>query len=299
LWFRMCGEESLFRYYAALFGTVLFWGTSFPIIKYLMYFIDPYTYTWVRGLFSIIFLTPCVLYHFYRNGFRHGDLECLRGGLFAGVFYSLGLWLQAWGTGFTTASNSAFITGLNVLFVHLYVGFVYKRYSWGLGFSLLLSIAGLYLLTRGTIGFYIIGFGDFLVLLSAIMWAGQVLVIDKYSRCNPLVLVYYMFMPTLFFIIPSSRNYMIVSRNPIILVLLIYLALICNIAAFTLQVYGQKKIEPEKAAIIYLLEPVIATTLSYTILGETITIQKTIGATLILISIYTATKRRNGGGAPK
>ncbi len=299
----MYGDKSLFRYYIALFGTVLFWGTSFPIIKYLMYFIDPYTYTWVRGLFSIAFLTPYVLYYFYRDSSRHDDLVCFRGGLFAGLFYSLGLWLQAWGTGFTTASNSAFITGLNVLFIHLYVGFVYKRYSWRLGFSLFLSIAGLYLLTRDTSSLYIIGFGDLLVLLSAIMWAGQVLVVDKYSWCNPIVLVYYMFMPTLFFIIPSNGHYTVVFRNSTILVLLIYLALICNIAAFTLQVYGQKKIEPEKAAIIYLLEPVIATILSHILLGETITVQKTIGATLILASIYAVTKqavkRRNGGGAPK
>ncbi len=280
-----------YKYLLALFGTVVFWGSSFPAIKYLMNIISEYSYTWVRGFFSIIFLTPYIIWFATRKGF---SLRCLKGGLLAGVFYSLGLWLQAWGTRYTTASNSAFITGLNVLFVHVITGILYKRYSKELLLSLLTSILGLYFLTMPTDSLVAIQsrIGDFLVLLGAIMWALQILAVDKYSDCNPFVFIYFMFLPTMLFAIPDIVNGSIqdVFVRIDAVLLLVYLALVCNIGAFSLQVYGQKKIRPEVTAIIFLLEPVFASIFSYFALGEIMTLNQIMGAFLILLSMYIASK---------
>ena len=280
-----------YKYLLALIGTVVFWGSSFPAIKYLMNIISEYSYTWVRGFFSIIFLTPYIIWFATRKGF---SLRCLKGGLLAGVFYSLGLWLQAWGTRYTTASNSAFITGLNVLFVHVITGILYKRYSKELLLSLLTSILGLYFLTMPTDSLVAIQsrIGDFLVLLGAIMWALQILAVDKYSDCNPFVFIYFMFLPTMLFAIPDIVNGSIqdVFVRIDAVLLLVYLALVCNIGAFSLQVYGQKKIRPEVTAIIFLLEPVFASIFSYFALGEIMTLNQIMGAFLILLSMYIASK---------
>ena len=280
-----------YKYLLALIGTVVFWGSSFPAIKYLMNVTSEYSYTWVRGFFSIVFLTPYLLWFIARRGF---SLRCLKGGLLAGVFYSLGLWLQAWGTRYTTASNSAFITGLNVLFVHVITAILYKRYSKELLLSLLTSILGLYFLTMPTdsMVYSQSRIGDFLVLLGAVMWALQILAVDKYSDCNPFVFIYFMFLPTLFFAVPDLINSNI--RNVFIrfdaVLLLIYLALVCNIGAFSLQVYGQKKIRPEVTAIIFLLEPVFASIFSYLALGEIMALNQLFGASLILLSMYIASR---------
>ncbi len=279
-----------YKYFIALLGTVSFWGTSFPVIKYLMGIISEYTYTWIRGFLSLLFLLPYILWYTRSKGI---GIRCVSGGLLAGVFYSLGLWLQAWGTKFTTASNSAFITGLNVLFVHLITAIMYKRYSKDLALSLFFSIIGLYLLTKpvGAVA-STSRVGDFLVLLGAVMWALQILVVDKYSDCNPFVFIFFMFMPTLLFIIPDlyTRGYNIVFSELNIFLLLVYLALLCNIGAFSLQVYGQKRIRPEVTAIIFLLEPVFASIFSYIALGETMGFNQLIGAGMILASMYTASK---------
>ncbi|MCD6195863.1 MAG: DMT family transporter [Staphylothermus sp.] len=280
-----------YKYLLALLGTVVFWGSSFPIIKYLMNIISEYSYTWVRGFFSIVFLTPYLLWFIARRAFT---LRCLKGGLLAGVFYSLGLWLQAWGTRYTTASNSAFITGLNVLFVHVFTAVFYKRYSKELLLSLLTSVTGLYLLTMPTDAITSIQsrIGDFLVLLGAVMWALQILAVDKYSECDPFIFIYFMFLPTLFFAIPDMINnsFQNVFMRIDAILLLIYLALICNIGAFSLQVYGQKRIRPEVTAIVFLLEPVFASIFSYFILAETMSFNQIIGATLIILSMYLASK---------
>ncbi len=278
-----------YKYFLALLGTVLFWGTSFPVIKYLMGIISEYTYTWMRGLLSLVFLSPYILW-FLRN--KTIGKKCVHGGLLAGVFYSLGLWLQAWGTRYTTASNSAFITGLNVLFVHMITAIMYKRYSRDLALSLFFSIVGLYLLTMPSDGAVADRIGDLLVLLGAVMWALQILAVDKYSDCDPFVFVFFMFMPTLLFIIPDILNntHAFTIQGLETLFLLIYLALICNIGAFSLQVYGQKRIRPEVTAIVFLLEPVFASVFSYLTLGETMSFNQLIGAGLILLSMYMASK---------
>ena len=280
-----------YKYLLALLGTVIFWGSSFPVIKYLMNIISEYSYTWVRGFFSIVFLTPYLLWFIAKKGF---SLRCLKGGLLAGVFYSLGLWLQAWGTRYTTASNSAFITGLNVLFVHVFTAVFYKRYSKELLLSLLTSVAGLYLLTMptDTITSLQSRIGDFLVLLGAVMWALQILAVDKYSECDPFIFIYFMFLPTLFFAIPDTINnsFQNVFMRIDAILLLIYLALVCNIGAFSLQVYGQKRIRPEVTAIVFLLEPVFASIFSYFTLGEIMALNQLIGASLILLSMYIASK---------
>ncbi|MCD6301556.1 MAG: DMT family transporter [Staphylothermus sp.] len=280
-----------YKYLLALLGTAVFWGSSFPAIKYLMNVISEYSYTWVRGLFSIIFLTPYIIWFATRKDIGS---RCIKGGLLAGIFYSLGLWLQAWGTRYTTASNSAFITGLNVLFVHIFTAILYKRYSKELLVSLVTSVLGLYLLTMptGLIHSPLSRLGDFLVLLGAVMWALQVLTVDKYAECDPFIFIYFMFLPTLIYATPDilNNNVHCIFMNWEAVILLIYLALVCNIGAFSLQVYGQKRIKPEVTAIIFLLEPVFASIFAYFTLGETMTPQQILGAGLILLSMYTASK---------
>ncbi|MCC6021734.1 MAG: DMT family transporter, partial [Desulfurococcaceae archaeon] len=151
-------SSSMLKGLVALILTSVLWGTSFPVIKTVMYYVNEYTYTWVRSLIAILGLTPYLLYTYYRGRF---SVSTARGGLLAGIAYALGLWLQGWGTKYTTASNSAFITGLSVIYVHIYSATVMRRYSIKLFLALILSISGLYLLTTPTTGFNL---GDLLVL---------------------------------------------------------------------------------------------------------------------------------------
>lgn len=52
---------------------------------------------------------------------RRLDFRDIRGGLLAGIAYTLGLWLQGWGMRYTTASNAAFITRFNVVFLSIFM----------------------------------------------------------------------------------------------------------------------------------------------------------------------------------
>ncbi|WP_052287721.1 DMT family transporter [Hyperthermus butylicus] len=200
-----------------------------------------------------------------------------------------------WGTAYTTASNSAFITGLNVVFVHLFQALVMRLYSVELAFSLVLAVGGLYMLTGPTGGF---SFGEFLVLLSAFAWAAQVLIVSRFSGSDPFAFTFFEALTATVMIIPD----MLVYGNSLdvpaqALPYLAYLGLACTDAAFVLQVYGQRGVSPATAAIIYLLEPVIAAAIAAAMLGEHMSTLQAIGAAAILASLAVAARaeaRREG-----
>lgn len=264
----------------ALILTSVLWGTSFPVIKTVMYYVNEYTYTWVRSLIAILGLTPYLLYTYYRGRF---SVSTAKGGLLAGIAYALGLWLQGWGTKYTTASNSAFITGLSVIYVHIYSATVMRRYSIKLFLALILSISGLYLLTTPTTGFNL---GDLLVLAGSFMWALQIILVDRYSGGDPLIFTLFEMTPALTFLIPDVVFYGTISVSINVLLMITYLAFVCSNAAFALQVFGQRYVSPAVTAIVFLLEPVVAATLSYVLLSEVITSIKALGASLILTAMF-------------
>ncbi len=271
-------------YLAALVLTAVLWGSSFPAIKVVVNTVGGYNYVWTRSLVAVASLAPYIAYRASRGGL---DKLAIRGGLIAGVAYALGLWFQGVGTGITTASNSAFITGLNVVIVHAYTALMLRRYSWHLALSVVLSTTGLYLLTRPSGGPNI---GDVLVLIGAFFWAVQVIIVSKYSSSDPLQFTFFEMAPSLLFVIPA---YVLegfkVLRDPLALILLVYLGLVCSVAAFALQVYGQRGVSPATAAIVFLLEPPTAAILAYILLDESFTTVQALGSVFILVSMYLAT----------
>ncbi|MCX8186119.1 MAG: DMT family transporter [Sulfolobales archaeon] len=260
----------------------ILWGTSFPAIKTVMMSVNEYTYTWVRSLIAITGLTPYLIY-VYRNG--RLSVQSIKGGTMAGVAYALGLWLQGWGTKYTTASNSAFITGLSVVFVHMYTGVIRGRYSYKMGVTLALSLLGLYMLTTPASGFNV---GDLLVLLGSFMWAAQIILVSRYCSSDPLVFTLFEMVPALMFIFPDVMFYGYVGIDFNSLLIIAYLAIVCSDAAFALQVFGQRFIDPAVAAVIFLLEPVAASVFSYILLKEVMGLHQLMGALLILISMSIA-----------
>lgn len=274
---------------AALAATTVLWGTSFPAIKIVASGISSYAYTWGRGSLAAAVLGPYIAYLAAKGLLRS---EWVRGGLLAGVAYSLGIFFQGWGTSMTTASSSAFITGMNVVFVHAYQALRMRAYSPYLAASLVLAIPGLWALTSPTTGF---GLGDALVLVSAVFWAAQVIIIDKYSRSHPAVLAYFMILPSTAFAVPASLTGSFARHpTPDVTASLAYLAIACTVTAFTLQAYGQKGVAPAAAATIFLGEPVIAAIASYIVLGEAHDLLWAAGAGMILSSIALATLHEVG-----
>ena len=114
--------------------------------------------------------------------------------MYTGVAYTAGLLLQGLGTQYVTPSTSAFITGLNTVHVHLYAGFLARKYGLTHAVSLVLAISGLYILTSPQNSG---GLDEILVFMGSISWAAQIILVSKYSDSSLLEYLYGMFTPTL------------------------------------------------------------------------------------------------------
>jgi len=269
--------------FLALIIVTLLWGSSFPVIKLVVSDIGGYSYTWMRSGIASALLAPYVV---YRAKQKTLSRRVAVGGMLTGVAYALGLWLQGWGTGLTTASNSAFITGLNTVFVHIYAALIRRSYERTLAAELLLALAGLYLLTSPSGG---IGLGDLLVLLGAVAWTAQVILVSRYGGDDPLSFTFFEMIPAITFIVGSLAEG-VPKLSFRALLGLMYLGAVCSVAAFSLQAYGQRYVRPEVAALIYLSEPVFASIFAALTLGEKLSPLQMVGASAILASMVLASR---------
>ncbi len=263
--------------------TTVLWGTSFSFIKLSVEEISGFSYTFYRGLFSILLLSILLAVKHARQGI---DVKSFVKGLYTGIAYTLGLLLQGLGTQYVTPSTSAFITGLNTVHVHLYAGLLARKYGLTHAVSLVLAITGLYVLTSPQNSG---GLGEILVFIGSISWAAQIILVGKYSDASMLEYLYGMFTPTLFlapyvFIAESGGE---LSLNTILY--LAYLAVACSLGATYFQVKGQKYVSASSAAIIFLLEPVFALIFSLIMGLEGLMIYKLIGGGLIVLATYITT----------
>jgi len=271
-------ERSVRKGLPALLATAMLWGSSFPAIKVVVGQVGGLTYVWLRGLLALLSLSPYVAVVIKRGKISR---SLALGGLLTGLTYAVALWLQGWGMEYTTASNAAFITGLNVVFVHVYTALVRRAYGLHLASSLILSVLGLYALTAPGGG---LGVGEVLVLLSAVLWAAQILLVDRFGREDPIAFAFFEVAPTIAFIVPDAISGM-PSISQEILLWSLYLALACSDAAFALQALGQKHLEPATSAIILLLEPVFASLFAFLLLGEIMTPIQALGALMIVLAM--------------
>jgi len=171
-----------------------------------------------------------------------------------------------------------------MVWVHVYVALL-SGYSLRLAASLIGALFGVYLLSRPDVEFNL---GDALVFIATFMWAAQVLIVDRFSRSDPLVFTAFQVAPGVLFIVPDYLEGGINAPSVKTAALLLYLAVGPGAAAFALQVYGQRTVNPAAATVIYQLEPIFAAAISAVTLGERLDLTQTLGAALIVGSAATA-----------
>jgi len=275
----------------SLLLATLMWGSTFPLIKLLTHNLTPLAYVSYRSMIASLPLLPFII--LIRPSFR-----LLTAGFSLGLLYFLGLYIQAIGITYTTSSNAAFITSFSVPLVYLLeVIFLKRKPSAYLTLSVVTATLGILLLSLNPNRSPGSTLGDVITLLSTVIWAVQVILVDIYSKkykTLPLTALELVSSGavgvTTYYVLPSLHNEVNVSLPT--LQILIYLSLVGSVIACTLQVYGQRSTSSTQAAIIYTLEPVFATLFASKILGENLHGQQYLGATLILISLYMASINR-------
>ena len=273
-----------------LLTTAAIWGFAFVAQRVGMDYVGPFTFGGIRFALGAVVLAPFAVRASAGHGYGQGDNGTfafqLRGGLVAGILLFGGASLQQMGLVYTTAGNAGFITGLYVVLVPILGLFVGRHTNAGTWTGALMAAAGLYLLC--VTDTFSISRGDLLVLFSAFLWAGHVLLIDRLApRTQVLALAAIQFAVCAGLSLLVAVVFETITWQAIISALwaILYGGIMSVGIAYTLQVVAQKNAHPAHAAIFLSLEAVFAVIGGWTLLDETMSLKALCGCALMLAGV--------------
>lgn len=265
---------------AGLLYCAAIWGSTFYLVKGALDAVDPVAMVAYRFLLAAACLLPWVLRK-KRPGALIKEAAILAALLF--ILYVT----QTVGLGYTSASNSGFITGLFVLFVPVFLLLFFRRpptrVQWA---AAALAVAGLWLLTGGVSE---INRGDALTVAAALTYAGHLLATDKFVRADAdaTLLAFHQFWMTglLALVLTWATGRPLAVRTCSASGVILFLALLPTLSAFYIQMRAQKVASPVKVSLIFSLEPVFAALFAWTLGGERFVPARAAGGLLIVAAM--------------
>jgi len=203
-----------------------------------------------------------------------------------GAMLGTGILLQNNGIYLTTASKSAFITGLMVIFTPLAQLILERRPpKAGNIIGIVIVTYGLYLLTSPTGSE--LNTGDLLVLISALIFGVYIVYLDIFSKEENVLHVSFIqvSVTTLTALLVVPFETIVFEPTAQLLGSLLYMGICATVFTTYVQTRYQKDTTPTRAVIIFTIEPVIASVLAYFVLGEMLGLTGIIGAALIVAGI--------------
>jgi drug/metabolite transporter (DMT)-like permease len=263
----------------ALLLSTFIWGATFPATKAALEQLPPFSFLFVR--FFIGLVITLALFGLLSWSWRR-DRRLLRMSVIATVYLFLGYTTQTVGLQYTTASNSAFITALYVVFVPMLM----RRFDRTTWVCVLLATAGLWLLVNPSM---MVNVGDLLSLACAVAFAGHIACLESYARrCDPrslflwqLLFITGMMIPAMLMEGPRSSQFALTAMLAVALTVTGVLAT----GAFAIQVWVQRRLPAQQVALIFSLEPAYAAWLAWYFLGEQLSMEGMIGSGLILAAV--------------
>jgi drug/metabolite transporter (DMT)-like permease len=276
---------------ALILATIAF-GSTFKLVKNALEDVTPVGFLLLRHGVAALALIPFAL----RNGWRNREAgaestnDSFRTFVWIGIGFGaigwLGYWLQNAGLQHTTTSDSAFITGLFVVFTPVFETVIRRRFPNRLVIVAVATAAvGLFLLTGAH---FALGRGNALTLGCAASFGLWIYVGGRVAnRFDAVALV------CLEMVVFTALSVPFVAFDGLgrvtgrVWLAVLVTGVICSAVGFTLQLWGQRRIEPARAAVILLFEPVVAGFVGYAV-GERLGFKGYVGAVVILASILVA-----------
>lgn len=298
--YRKMNKRMQLRNSFLLLLTAAIWGTSFVAQSVGMDYVGPFTFNMLRSLIGGIVLIPYIFLSNKMAGAEKKKLAVqdekkakktlLKGGICCGILLALAMNFQQVGIQYTTVGRAGFITACYIIIVPL-IGMTFfgKKCRSTIWVAVVLALIGLYLLCITEE--FDIGQGDFLVLICSFLFSLHILVIDHFSplvdgvkmSCIQFLVAGVVSGIPAFFTEKIVLGNILAAWQPV----LFAGVLSCGIA-YTLQIVGQKNMNPTVASLILSLESCIAVLAGWIILGENLTSKEMLGCILMFAAIILA-----------
>lgn len=288
-----------------LFVASVLWGTAFVFQSTAMDRVGPYAFNVCRFLLGALVLSPVAFFTcrkqrqlMLESGAFRGpaDVRRARGvlwkaGFLCGICIFFAGSLQQVGLVYTTPAKSGFITAMYIILVPIFSLFLGRKCPRMVWLAVALSILGLYLLCirEGSP----VNRGDLITLGSSVMFACQILTVDHYiDRVNGVALSCIQFLvagvisilPAVIFEADTTTAADLWAVRGSIF----FLGVFSSGIAYTLQIIGQKGLNPTVASLIMSLESANSAIAGWLILGQKLTGRELAGCLVMFAAIILA-----------
>lgn len=275
---------------AILLLTATIWGVAFVAQSVGMEYVGPFTFLTSRSVIGAMVLVPYIVLRDKKRRVQKEETntkQLLMGGVCCGSLLFVASILQQIGIMHTTVGKAGFVTAMYIIIVPI-IGVCLKRKAniriWG---GVALAVVGLYMLCM-TPGKITLQKGDVLTFLCAIVFAFQIMAVDyfapkvdgvKLSLLQFVVCIIVGGIGMLLFETPSVEALQ-AAWLPIL-----YAGALSSGVGYTLQIIGQRGLNPTVASLIMSLESVISVIAGWAILGQTLSKRELIGCVLMFGAI--------------
>ncbi len=285
--------------------TAVFWSGAFITGKIAVQEFPAFALTFFRFLFALPFIYLILYTREPQNLLPHGRqwLPLVILGFIGTFCYHVFFFTSL---KYTTAINSSLIGAMNPMITTLLAAlFFHERLTTGRVCGIALSFSGVFFVVTNADMRVISGFhfneGDLLMLVAVCSWAVYSLLGRRYMKqydLSPLMVTAYTFLVCVALSIPF-----VTWENPASYLMsttmggwmsILYMSVFASVLGYLIQMIAIQRIGAPRAAIYINLVPVFTIIQSVTILGETITIFKLIGAATIISGVYLAIRPESG-----
>lgn len=280
--------------YAGLLATTAVWGGSFVVMKDSLERQDVYSFLASRFILAALFM------FLYRpNSLRGLDRKFILRASVAGLLLGSGFIFQTFGLTKATVSNTGFITGLYLVFTPLIAWIILKKHvvkiQW---LAVAVATIGLYLIAYNGIS---VGLGEILVLISAILFAAQIVALSEWSdgkNAYALTLIQILVSSVIFLLLTIKDGYQLPPDGSVWSAVF-FTAFFATFLGFLIQVKAQSMMSATAAGVLLAMEVPFALVFGLYFDNDPLTLRIISGGTLVMAAmamvIWSDTRKLNLG----
>ena len=281
--------KNRFRGTVALMVATVIWGSAFIAQSVGMDYIGPFTFQTMRSVLAVPFLVLVVFVldrdrgNFVNKWFAP---ELWKAGIPCGIALFIAAGLQQMGIVHTSAGKAGFITAMYIVLVPILGVFLKKKPPVTAWISVGLAVVGLYLLS--CVGVTQVNIGDLYLLGCALGYAVQITLVDRMAGSLDglqLNCVQSLICGICSGVVMFATEEPVVSNILACWIPLVYAGVFSLGIAFSLQIIGQKYLEPTPASLIMSLESVFAVLFGWLLLNERMTKYEISGCILVFTAV--------------
>ena len=272
-----------------LLATII-WGGAFVAQSAGMDLIGPMTFQAVRSFLAVIamilFTVVTELGQLEQYFKKWADPLLWKTGILCGIALFVATALQQVALQFTDAGKAGFLTAMYIVIVPLLGIFLRRKPGKNAIIGVLIAVVGMYLLCCA--GVTKINMGDIMLLGCAVAFAVQITLVDQYAaqldtirlNCIQALFVAVVSAVLMFFTEEPKTDTILACWLP-----LCYAGVLSMGVAYSLQIFGQKWLEPTAASMIMSLESVFAVVFGALLLKERMSMYESIGCVLVFVAV--------------